>query len=118
MPYHPLFLSNSHGDCLTAKLRPGNVHSVEDWDELLLPEIEREQAECKQVAVRADAALPNPRSTYHWWSAASCLPSAFQPTRAWSGQLPSCCSGLQEASRKLLVRYKSFAYKARSWDEA
>ena len=22
-----------------AKLRPGNVHSAEDWDELLLPEI-------------------------------------------------------------------------------
>ena len=31
--YHPLFLFNSHGDCLAAKLRPGNVHSAEDWDE-------------------------------------------------------------------------------------
>jgi hypothetical protein len=28
--YHPLFLFNSHGDCLAAKLRPGNVHSAED----------------------------------------------------------------------------------------
>jgi len=41
---------------LAAKLRPGNVHSAEDWDELLLPEIERQQAEGKQVAFRADAA--------------------------------------------------------------
>ena len=49
--YHPLFLFNSHGDCLAAKLRPGNVHSAEDWDELLLPEIERQQAEGKQVAL-------------------------------------------------------------------
>ena len=38
--YHPLLLFNQHGDCLAAKLRSGNVHSAEDWDELLLPEIE------------------------------------------------------------------------------
>ena len=38
--YHPLLLFNQHGDCLAAKLRPGNVHSAEDWGELLLPEIE------------------------------------------------------------------------------
>ena len=43
--YHPLLLFNQHGDCLAAKLRPGNVHSAEDWGELLLPEIERQQAE-------------------------------------------------------------------------
>ncbi len=55
--YHPLFLFNHYGDCLAAKLRAGNVHSAEDWDELLLPEIERQQAEGKQVAFRADAAF-------------------------------------------------------------
>lgn len=43
--YDPLFLFNHHGDCLAAKLRPGNVCRAEDWDELLLPEIERQQAE-------------------------------------------------------------------------
>jgi hypothetical protein len=58
--YHPLFLFNSHGDCLAAKLRSGNVHSAEDWDELLLPEIERQQAEGKEVAFRADAAFAKP----------------------------------------------------------
>src|ERR1017187_10031504 len=35
--YHPLLLFNREGDCLAAKLRPGNVHSAEDWEELLLP---------------------------------------------------------------------------------
>ena len=58
--YHPLLLLNGHGDCLTAKLRPGNVHSAEDWDELLLPEIERQQAAGKQVAFRGDAAFAKP----------------------------------------------------------
>jgi hypothetical protein len=41
--YHPLLLFNGEGDCLGAKLRPGNVHSAEDWERLLLPEIERRQ---------------------------------------------------------------------------
>ena len=58
--YHPLLLFNGHGDCLAAKLRPGNVHSADDWDELLLPEIERQQAAGKQVAFRGDAAFAKP----------------------------------------------------------
>jgi hypothetical protein len=41
-------------------VRPGNVHSAEDWDELLLPEIERQQAEGKEVAFRADPAFAKP----------------------------------------------------------
>jgi hypothetical protein len=47
--YHPLLLLNSEGDCLAAKLRTGNVHSAEGWDELLLPEIERQQKRGKEV---------------------------------------------------------------------
>ena len=43
--YPPLPLFDQHGDCLAAKPRPGNVHSAGDWDELLLPEIERRQSE-------------------------------------------------------------------------
>jgi hypothetical protein len=45
---------------LAAKLRSGNVHSAKDWDELLLPEIERQQAEGKELAFRADAAFAKP----------------------------------------------------------
>jgi hypothetical protein len=41
--YHPLLLFNREGDCLAAKLRPGNVHSANGWEEMLLPEIERQQ---------------------------------------------------------------------------
>ena len=58
--YHPLLLFNREGDCLAAKLRPGNVHSAEGWEELLLPEIERQQKMGKEVAFRADAAFAKP----------------------------------------------------------
>src|SRR5262245_57420178 len=57
---HPLLLCNREGDCLAAKLRPGNVHSAEDWDERLLPEIERQQKRDKEVVFRADAAFAQP----------------------------------------------------------
>src|SRR5207249_11776187 len=39
--YHPLFVFNPEGDCLAVKLRPGNVHSAQGWDEVLLPIIDR-----------------------------------------------------------------------------
>src|SRR5574337_176082 len=58
--YHPLFLFNRQGDCLAVKLRPGNVHSAEGWEELLLPEIERQLRMGKEVAFRAYVAFAKP----------------------------------------------------------
>jgi hypothetical protein len=58
--YHPLLLLNREGDCLAAKLRPGNVHSAEGWEELLLPEIDRQQALGKEVTFRGDASFAKP----------------------------------------------------------
>ena len=49
--YHPLLLFNS----VAAKLRPSNVHSVDDWKQLLLPEVERLHKLGKEVRFRADA---------------------------------------------------------------
>ena len=36
------------------------MHSAEGWEELLLPEIERQQATGKEVVFRADAAFAKP----------------------------------------------------------
>jgi hypothetical protein len=58
--YHPLLLFSRGGDCLAGKLRPGNVHSADGWEELLLPEIERQQKLGKEVVFRADAAFAKP----------------------------------------------------------
>jgi hypothetical protein len=55
--HHPLLLFNREGDCLAAKLRAGNVHSAEGWEELLLPEIKRQREQGKEVVFRADAAF-------------------------------------------------------------
>ena len=116
--YHPLLLFSQHGDCLAAKLRPGNVSSAEDWDELLLPEIERQQDEGKSVTFRADAAFAKPEiyealeerdvsyviripaNKKLEWEIADIL---FRPPGR---------PGL-----KPLVRYKSFRYQAQSWSK-
>jgi Transposase DDE domain group 1 len=58
--YHPLLLFNREGDCLAAKLRPGNVPSADGWEELLLHEIHRQQVQGKEVTFRGDAAFAKP----------------------------------------------------------
>ena len=114
--YHPLLLFNQHGDCLAAKLRPGNVHSAEDWDELLLPEIERQQAEGKRVTFRADAPFAKPE-----------IYEALEERGAdYAIRIPANQSLELEVedilfrpsgrtSRQPLVRDKSFPYQAESW---
>jgi hypothetical protein len=61
---HPLLLFNRESDCLAARLRCGNVHSAEDWEELLLPEgpegAPRQQKRGKEVVFRPDAAFAKP----------------------------------------------------------
>ena len=39
--YHPLFVFNQHGDLERCALRPGNVHSADDWQALLDPVVKR-----------------------------------------------------------------------------
>ena len=114
--YHPLLLFNREGDCLAAKLRPGNVHSAEDWEELLLPEIERQQKLGKEVVFRADAAFAKPE-VYE---------ASEERGVQYAIRIPANKSLELEIedilfrppgrpSRKPLVRYKSFRYQAESW---
>ena len=117
--YHPLLLFNREGDCLAAKLRPGNVHSAEGWEELLLPEIERQQTLGKGVVFRADAAFAKPE-----------LYEALEERDVkYAIRLPAN-DNLQRNIAELLTRpvgrpsykpviwFKSFLYQAASWKTA
>ena len=117
--YHPLFLFTEHGDCVGATLRPGNVHSADDWDDLLLPEIDRQQGAGRHVAFRADAAFARP-AIYEALEqrdvdyairmpANKTLELAVEDILFRPPGRPSC---------KPLVRYKSFRYQAKSWTTA
>jgi hypothetical protein len=117
--YHPLLLFNREGDCLAAKLRPGNVHSADGWEELLLPEIDRQQAQGKEVAFRGDAAFAKPE-VYE---------SVEERAAKYAIRLPAndnlerkvaqlLTRPVGRPSYKPVVRYKSFHYQAASWSRA
>jgi hypothetical protein len=117
--YHPLFLFNSHGDCLAAKLRPGNVHSAEDWDELLLPEIERQQAEGKQVAFRADAAFAKPDIYEALEERGVKYAIRIPANESLERDIAELLTRpVGRPSHKPVVWYKGFLYQAASWKTA
>ena len=114
--YHPLFLFNHYGDCLAAKLRSGNVHSAEDWDELLLPEIDRQQAEGKEVAFRADAAFAKPE-IYEALEERGVMYAIRIPANdSLERDIAELLTRpVGRPSQKPVVRYKGFLYQAASW---
>ena len=115
--YHPLFVFNQDGDCLAATLRPGNVPRAKGWAEVLLPIIDRLQAQQQPVVVRAAAAFA--------------LPALYEALERqevrYAIRLPAN-DVLERAIEDLLVRprgrpryaplvrYRSFQYQAASWD--
>jgi hypothetical protein len=58
--FHPLFGFTSEGDCLGAKLRPGNVASADGALEFIKPLVERYRAWFKLFWFRGDAAFAKP----------------------------------------------------------
>jgi hypothetical protein len=117
--YHPLLLFNGEGDCLAAKLRPGNVHSAEDWAELLLPEIECQQELGKEVVFRADAAFAKPE-IYEALEERGVKYAIRLPT---NNSLERDIAELLtrpvgRPSHKPVVWYKGFLYQAASWKTA
>jgi len=63
--FHPLFAFSSDGDCLGAKLRPGNVHSADGALEFIKPLVRRYRGWFKLFWFRGDAAFANPE-TYEY----------------------------------------------------
>ena len=117
--YHPLLLFNREGDCLAAKLRSGNVHSADDWEELLLPEIEWQQKLGKEVVFRADAAFAKPE-IYEALETrgvkyAIRIPANDNLERDIAELLTRPAG---RPSHKPVIRYKNFLYQAASWKTA
>jgi hypothetical protein len=104
---------------VAAKLRPGNVHSPEDWAELLLPEIERQQELGKEVVFRADAAFAKPEIyealEERGVKYAIRIPANDSLERDIAELLTR---PVGRPSHKPVVWYKGFLYQAASWKTA
>jgi len=115
--YHPLFCFNQFGDIERAMLRNGNVHSADDWQEVLKPVIGRYRGYDILRFFRGDAAFADP-NVY------SCLEAEdyFYTIRLKDNAI------LHDKIEHLLTRpvgrppkqpivlYESFQYRAASWD--
>jgi hypothetical protein len=117
--YRPLLLFNREGDCLAVKLRPGYVHSADDWDELLLPEIEQQQKLSKEVVFRADAAFAKPEIyealEERGVNYAIRIPANGNLLRGIEERLTR---PVGRPRHKPEVWYKGFLYQAESWQTA
>jgi hypothetical protein len=116
--YHPLFLFNQFGDLERSLLRPGHVHSAEDWRVVLAPVIVRYRERGVELYFRADAAFAKPE-----------LYEALEAEGVqYAIRLPAN-SVLQERIGHLLTRpvgrpprkpqifHASFSYQAQSWSK-
>jgi len=117
--YHPLLLFNREGDCLAAKLRPGNVHSAENWEEVLLPEIERQQKQGKEVVFRADAAFAKPEIYEALEERGVKYAIRIPANESLERDIAELLTRpVGRPSHKPVFRYKSFLYQAESWKKA
>jgi hypothetical protein len=117
--YHPLFLFNQFGDLECCRLRPGSVHSAEDWRLVLEPVIARYRERGVDLYFRADAAFAKPE-IYELLEdegirCAIRLP-ANQVLQRRIGDLLSRPVG--RPPKKPIVSYASFHYQANGWTRA
>jgi hypothetical protein len=115
--YHPLFLFNQFGDVERSSLRPGNVHSADDWEGVLKPVVVRYKGRKLRLYFRGDAAFASPEM-YEYLEAEGLL----YAIRLSTNQV------LQKSIGHLLTRpvgrppnhvrrhYANFSYQAGSWN--
>jgi hypothetical protein len=116
--YHPLFVFNQFGDLERCALRPGNVHSADEWRSVLLPVIARYRERGLALYFRGDAGFAKPE-LYELLEAEDI---------GYAIRLPAN-SVLQERIGHLLTRpvgrppkkpqvfFASFTYQAQSWSK-
>ena len=116
--YHPIFVFNQLGDCEGAKLRPGNVHSAHDWEEVLEPIVARYERAGVRRYFRADAVFARPEICEyleeHGFLYAIKLPGNDVLAREDRHLMEH---PIGRPPRKPGVRYHNFWYQARNWDQ-
>lgn len=88
--YHPLFVFKQFGGLERCALRPGHVHSAEDWHELLEPVVASYRARTRRRYFRADADFASPE-VYAYLEAEGFLTRSDCPaTRCCRSASPTC----------------------------
>jgi len=114
--YHPLFVFNQFGDLERCLLRPGNVHSADDWRSVLVPVIARYRGRGLVLYFRGDAAFAKPE-LYELLEAESIGYAIRLPTNAvLQERIAHLLSRpVERPPKKPQVFFASFSYQAQSW---
>jgi hypothetical protein len=86
--FHPLFCFTSDGDCLAAKLRPGNVHSANGVLEFIKPIVDVIGAGSNFSGIGVTPPLPNQKSTGIAKITGSPISSDYRATTTWISWWP------------------------------
>jgi hypothetical protein len=114
--YHPLFVFNHYGDLERCALRPGNVHSSDDWKAVLKPVIARYRETGVSIAFRGDAAFAQP-SMYEYLESEGIEYAIRLPAnRILQAEIAHLLKRPAVRPAHYVQRfYKSFRYQAASW---
>jgi Transposase DDE domain group 1 len=117
--YHPLFVFNQFGDLERCLLRPGHVHSAEDWRPVLEPVTDRYRERRVDLYCRADAAFAKPE-VYEFLESediryAIRLPANQVLQRRIEHLLTR---PVGRPPKKPIVTFASFHYRAKGWTRA
>jgi len=117
--YHPIFCFNQYGDCLKAKLRPGNVHSADGYLEFIEPVLRNYVSKGFKVTLRADAAFGIPKL----YELCEDLGVDYVIRLKENNCLAEGVSELlikpgEENKDRYITLYKDIVYQAKSWDKA
>ena len=119
---HPLFVFNQFGDLERCALRPGNVHSAHDWEDVLRPVLARHAPSARPSITRrrfrADAAFAIPALfdflEAEGWDYAIRIKGnpKLQDQISWLTK-----RGPGRPPHHVVRRYTSFHYRAKSWSK-
>ena len=114
--YHPLFLFTEHGDCVAATLRPGNVHSADDWTTSSYRRLNGSRRRVSAWRFAPMRRSPSRRSTTRSSSATWTMPSACRGTSAWSWKSKTSSFVRQDGqAASPWCATRAFATRAKSW---
>jgi hypothetical protein len=116
--YHPLFVFNQFGDVERCALRPGNVHSADDWRAVLEPVMARYRGIVKHLYFRGDAAFANPE-VYEFLEAEGASYTIRLPAnRVLQDKIGHLLKRpVGRPSHEIRRYYASFRYQAQSWSK-
>ena len=118
MCYHPLFVFNQFGHLERCALRPGNVHSADDWEAVLKPVIERYAQYDLKRFFRGDSAFAIPKLYETLEAAGYHYAIRIRVNRVLQGKIaPLLKRPVERPPRGVKRIYGDFEYQAASWDK-